>query len=429
MTYEEAVRVLKELQQKEPKRGLSRIELLLDRMGRPDEKFPSIIVSGTNGKGSTCVFLSSLLRKAGLKVGLYTSPHLLEWNERMVINGSPVSPEKFGEAVGEALRVSEGMDDEPTLFEVLTAAAMWLFPREGVDIVVLEVGKGGRMDATNASRNVVGSIVSNVGLDHTDCLGDTIEKIAFEKAGIARHNRPFVTAARPEEGRATLLEVAHSQGASPVVLVGEDEACQAKVFVNPDRSFSLEFGGWKVELPKPGMEGPRQALNAACAAVCVNLLGIDITREAMREAISGASLLGRFQMFEGNPTVVFDVAHNAEAAHHLAETFASRFPGKKALLVCTMFSDKPHQRFGEAIQPIVSRAFLAPMVVERPLPVETLAERFREGGLLSIHTFPSIRAAFEAALSEAEEEEIVLVCGSFVTVCEALRAFHRKAGI
>jgi len=429
MTYEEAVRALEGLSKRGIKPGLSRVEELLTRLGRPDERFPSVIVGGTNGKGSICAFLSSILNSSGLKVGLYTSPHLLEWRERVAVGGKPVTPEEFGEAVGEALKASEGMRDEPTPFEVLTAAALWLFSQKGVDMAVLEVGMGGRWDATNASRRVVSSIVSNVGLDHTEWLGDTVERIAFEKAEICRGGVPFITSAGEEEGREVLLEVARSKGARPIVVVGHQEGCQAKVEVGPDGSFSLEFEGERMDFPKPGMDGPRQALNASCALVCAKLLGVDISKGEVKGAVAGTSLPGRFQVLpRGSPAVVLDVAHNAEAAQHLAEAFRSRFPGRRALLVCSMFRDKPHSKFAGALRPIVSRAFLAPMLVERPMPAEALAERFREGGILKTSTFPSVREALKAALSEAGEGEVVLVCGSFVTVGEALRVLREEAG-
>ncbi|HIE09270.1 MAG TPA: bifunctional folylpolyglutamate synthase/dihydrofolate synthase [Armatimonadetes bacterium] len=426
MTYEEAVRALERISERGIKPGLSRVRALLSRLGRPDLKFPSVIVGGTNGKGSICAFLSNILIEAGLKVGLYTSPHLLQWRERMAVDGELVSPEEFGGAVGEALRASKGMRDKPTPFEVLTAAALWLFAQKGVDIAVLEVGMGGRWDATNATRNVLASIVSNVGLDHTQWLGDTVEEIAVEKAWIARRGKPFITSALPGEGREVLLQVAKGKGATPLV-VGNDEGSQARVRAGPRGSFSVEFEGRVFRCPKPGIEGRRQPLNAACAVVCSMLLGVNLPEEAIGRAIGRTSLPGRFQILDGSPTVVLDVAHNAEAAKHLAQTLESRFPGRKALLVCAMFSDKPHLKFAEALRPIASRAFVAPMTIERPFPAEALAEEFRRAGIGEVRAFKSIRGAFEAALSEAREREVVLVCGSFVTVGEALKILRGRS--
>ncbi len=417
MDYAEAVRALESLSREGIKPGLERINCLLDRLGRPDAKFNAILVGGTNGKGSTCAYLASLLRAAGFKVGLYTSPHLLDWRERIEVNGRRVSPAEFACAVERALEASKGLDDAPTTFEVLTAAAMWHFARKRVDYAVLEVGLGGRLDATNAASRVVASIVTNVGLDHREWLGNSRRQIAREKAGIARPGKPFVTATEKGKGRATLVREAKRRGALPIV-VGED----APLTIHPDGSFDLRWEGREVRGLVPGIEGIVQPLNAACALACFWALGLDLRPSQIARALARTRLAGRFQVVNRKPCVILDVAHNAEAAKCLRETFRKKFPNRRALLVCAMLSDKPHKEFARALRPVISRAFLAPTFGERGFSGRALSRKFAEAGVSPRRVFPNIARALKIAFKDARPEEVILVCGSFLTVGEAVKS-------
>ena len=322
MTYAQAIKYLASLEKFGINLGLERVTRLLGELGDPQLKFRSLHVAGTNGKGSTCAMIASILKEAGYKTGLYTSPHLLKFNERFKINGRDISNQDFAKGISLIKRIveeprihSQVPIDNPTVFEALTALAFWYFAKQKVDYAVVEVGMGGRLDATNVIRPLV-SVITNIELEHTAVLGSTIAKIAAEKAAIIKPGVPVVTA----ETKAEALRV-------------------MKHRADKDRSVLVQVGSRAAGFDL-GLLGEHQQANAACAVAAVRLAGIQADRTAILAGLRKVAWPGRFQVVARKPLTILDGAHNPAGAQVLARTLAERFPGKKFVFVMGVQKDK-----------------------------------------------------------------------------------------
>jgi dihydrofolate synthase/folylpolyglutamate synthase len=295
--------------------GLDRITSLLAGLGSPQLEFKSLHVAGTNGKGSTCAMMATILKEAGYKTGLYTSPHLLSFNERIKINGRDISKSDFAEGISLIKKATRRLADTPTIFEVLTALAFWYFAKEKVDYAVIEVGLGGRLDATNVITPLA-SVITNIDLEHTAVLGATLAKIAAEKSAIIKPGVPAVTAeTKPEALR--VMKYQADKNKSLLVQVGSQGA------------------GFET-----GLIGEHQKTNAVCAVAALRLAGIGIDKEAIVAGLKKVSWPGRFQIVTKRPLTIFDGAHNPAGARVLVETLAERFPGKKFTFIVGVQKDK-----------------------------------------------------------------------------------------
>ncbi|MBN3032638.1 MAG: bifunctional folylpolyglutamate synthase/dihydrofolate synthase [Candidatus Saganbacteria bacterium] len=317
MNYPAAIKYLRSLEKFGINLGLERVARLLDGLGGPQRKIKTLHVAGTNGKGSTCAMIASILKEAGYKVGLYTSPHLLSFNERIKINGRDISDDDFSQGVARIVREEKGLagKEKPTVFEVLTALAFWYFAKEKVDYAVVEVGMGGRLDATNVITPLV-SVITNVDLEHTAVLGKTLAKIAAEKSAIIKPGVPVVTAeTKPEALR--VMKYQAEKNHSLLVQVG-----------------SLGEG-FKTSLP-----GEHQKLNAACAVAAVRLAGIQAGKASVLSGLKKVKWPGRFQVVNKRPLTILDGAHNPAGAKVLVETLEQRYPGRKFVFVFGVQKDK-----------------------------------------------------------------------------------------
>ena len=397
----------------------STIELGLDRVRRVKDAldlnpvFPIITVGGTNGKGSTCAFLEAMLTAAGYKTGLYTSPHLLRYNERVRIAGVE-SGDADLVAAFQKIDAARG-ETSLTYFEFGTLGAMLQFVEADVDVAILEVGLGGRLDAVNVF-DADAAIVTSVDLDHQDYLGDTRELIGFEKAGIYRTHRPAICA--DPEPPARLLEHAANVGAD-VWLLGRD--------FNTD----LEKNHWTYrgrdmvlpDLPLPAMSGSYQVRNAAGAVAVLEALHAQLTvdTQAIAYGIRDACVAGRFQRIGQNPEVVLDVAHNPEAARALAATLKENPVAGRTLAVVGMLADKDAAGVIAALESCVDAWFVCTPNSPRALVAPVLAERIRQQlAMARVTVCDDPGAALAMAQKQASVDDRILAFGSFYTVAAVL---------
>lgn len=422
---------LDHLERLHPK-GQGGIELGLDRVAcvkaalQQKASGPVIVVGGTNGKGSTCAYLEAIYAAAGYRVGCYTSPHLVDYNERVRVDRGPIDDDALCEAFSrvEAARQAAG-NVALTYFEFGTLAAWEVFARRGVDVTILEVGLGGRLDAVNVY-DADCAIVTGIAIDHTDWLGPTRETIGFEKAGIFRPaaGGRVAICADPEPPQSLLSHAAR---------IGAD----LRLF-GRDFGFSSEREGWTFlvtgavrleNLPCPALIGDYQLRNATAALMAIDVLGgqLVVTPENVRRGLLEPDLKGRFQRLPGRPTIVLDVAHNPQATGAFAANLEAMEGFAQTIAVVGMLRDKD---MAGALAPLagrVDRWLVAGLDVPRGAPAEALVsviETNRLGGL--VERFDSPAAAFAHAGRVASENDRIIVFGSFYTVAAVLRAVQNR---
>ena len=410
-------------------KGQGGIELGLERVARvkaalgQTQHCPVIVVGGTNGKGSTCAFLDAIYTAAGYRVGCYTSPHLLAYNERVRVGAAPIDDAALCAAFArvEAARQSageQGAEVALTYFEFSTLAAWEVFAAARVEVAILEVGLGGRLDAVNVY-DADCAVVTGIALDHTDWLGDTRDAIGFEKAGIFRAGKPALCA--DPEPPASLVAHAQAIGAH-LSLIGRDYAAE------PEAAGWRWRGPWGLGdavLPRPGLPGAWQLNNAATVRYVVELLAerLPVQAEAFAAGLSRARLSGRFQVLPGRPTVILDVAHNPQAAAGLVANLAAQTGFGRTLMVLGMLADKDIEGALAALAGAVDAWFLASLDVPRGASAERLAEALQAVDARgSVARCASPAEALERAAKEAGENDRIVVCGSFYTVAAALGA-------
>jgi dihydrofolate synthase/folylpolyglutamate synthase len=392
--------------------GLERVREVAGRLGlAPD--FPVITVGGTNGKGSTCAMLEAVLDAAGFRVGCYTSPHLLTYNERVRVSRRPLDDDALcqGFAEVEAARGEVAL----TYFEFGTLAAVREFVRHRVDVAILEVGLGGRLDAVNVFEPDC-AIVTSVGIDHIEYLGPTRESIGFEKAGIFRAGRPAVVAdADPPD---SLLAHARAIGAG-LLLAGVDFRAVAETgqwrYEGP--------GGMRAGLPHPALRGAYQLGNAAAVICALDTLRdrLPVSSGALREGLLTVSLPGRFQVLPGRPVTVIDVAHNPHAARCLAQALAAMEMAGRTHAVFAMLRDKDMAGVVRELKAQVDHWHLAPLPGPRGASVAELQAALDAATVLDeVSAHDNVAAALAAARALAALDDRIIIFGSFLTVAEAL---------
>ncbi len=390
--------------------GLERVAAVRDRLAlHPD--FPLISVAGTNGKGSVCAYLEAMLTAAGYRVGCYTSPHLLRYNERLRIDGAEATDADICIALA---AVEDARGDIPlTYFEQGTLAAMWLMMRTGLDAGVLEVGLGGRLDAVNAWDADCGVVVA-VDLDHQHFLGESRESIGFEKAGIYRPGRPAICGdpAPPE----SLLRHAAAIDARLMRL-----GTEIRVEAGRDTWTARIPGAVFPALPRPAMPGLHQLGNAACAIAALWALRerLPVQMLAIRGGIAGARQPGRFQIVGREPLRVLDVAHNPQAARALASNLADLLPDGRVIAVFAMLADKDVAGVVASLKQHVQVWHVAALDTARALSAEQLAKHLTDAGCRYV-MHEGIAEAWRDACEQAESADTILSFGSFHTVAEVM---------
>jgi len=393
--------------------GLDRVRDVLARLDTPI-RCPVVTVGGTNGKGSTCAMLESIYRCAGFATGLYASPHLLRYNERVRIRGEEVDDEALLQSFN---AVEDARHDVPlTYFEFGTLAALWLFARAGLDVLVLEVGLGGRLDAVNVVDADV-AVLTSIDIDHVDYLGPTREHIGREKAGIFRKGRPALCGDR--QPPAAVETIARDVGAS-LLVIGRD-------YDYTDERSQWRFRGPRSErygLPFPALRGPYQLANASTALAAVDLLHdrLPVSAQAVREGLLTVALPGRFQVLPGRPTVVLDVAHNPHAARALAAALGAMGFHPQTFAVFAMLADKDVHGVVEALRPRIDGWYVAGLPGARGGDPARMRDAVIAAGVAadSVHAFADVASAFRAARDASSEADRIVVFGSFLTVAAAL---------
>ncbi len=428
MNYEEATAYLDGLIKFGIKFGLERITHLCHAFGNPHRALRVIHVGGTNGKGSTCTFAASILQEAGYRVGLYLSPYVRDLRERIQINGRLIPKQDFADIISEIQPIADDMGETElgsvTEFEVKTLAAFLYFAREQVDFAVMEVGMGGRFDATNVVEPLV-AVITNVGLDHTDRLGNTIEKIAFEKAGIIKTGGLVITAADDNAAWKTILKRAREEGAEIWrVLAGEKNNCtapsadlQLRCVSNGD-SFSLRGGEIRFSGLRPGLTGRFQHINAATAAAAISALAkyeVRVPEFAIRAGVANAYIPGRLEVLQDRPKLVIDGAHNPDAARILAASLRESFNYSRLILVVGMLSTHSADGFLSEIAPSASKVICTQPPWHLALPAETLAQAAARY-CADVETDADVNSAVRRAIETANDDDLVVVTGSFYTI-------------
>lgn len=414
LSYKEALQYLYSLQKFGIKFGLSKTSNLLKAFGNPHHGQKYIHIGGTNGKGSVAAMVESVLIKAGLKVGFYSSPHLVRFTERFRINGEQMAPEKIAQVV-EELKDAIDPDHLPTFFEVTTAMALILFEREKTDVAIMEVGMGGRLDATNIIQPIV-SVITNISLEHQNFLGHRLVDIAGEKAGIIKKGVPLVTGAT-QPVVIELFEAGCQEKAAPFRRVGKDVRYRSN-------ASSFNYYGFRLSLKNVelSLKGRFQYRNAALALAVIELMvdeGFEITSGNILEGLRDTRWPGRMQVISEKPLIVLDGGHNPAAIGKLSESVRRCFDYKRLILVLGVMEDKDIRGIVEGIVPLADYViFTKPDYYRSASPEKVMraAAVFENKGEIQA----DIPQALDKARNIADSDDMILVCGSLFTVGAAL---------
>lgn len=409
--------------------GLGPIEGALAAVGNPQRRYPALHVAGTNGKGSTCAFATAVLRAAGYRVGLYTSPHLVRFNERIQVDGQEISDALLGRRILEVVERYPALLDSPaplTYFEVGTLVALHHFAEERVDVAVLETGLGGRLDATNAGCTAV-SAITPISFDHQAVLGHTLSAIASEKAGILKAGAPAVSSSQPPEALEVLERVAAEKGVS-LWLEGREFSLRGTGSGFSYRGPGLSFDGSTL-----GLRGAHQLQNAAVAVASLERLAsspirleaapkvsLKVSLEALRAGLAGARWPGRLEEWGSAPTILLDGAHNRAGVQALLAGLDQLYAGRRIHLVFGVLGDKDYREMAEALLPRCASVHFTWLPSPRAVaPERLLAEVGAVCPVAEAH--PSVSAAVQAACGGASPADVVLCAGSLVLVGEVRR--------
>lgn len=400
--------------------NLDRMRALMMRLENPQDKYPVIHVAGTKGKGSTSALIASALQAAGYRVGFYTSPHLIDFTERVQVNRQEISKESLV-AIVEQLKPHIAAIPELTTFELTTAIAFQYFAMQQVDLAVLEVGLGGRLDATNIVTPMV-SVITSISYDHTAVLGNTLAAIAGEKGGIIKPGRPVVIAPQTDETRQTLVHLAQERN-SPLTQVGLDIVYTAGEHHLHGQTFlvSAELDGasaLKLEIPLLGLHQVENAVTAYAALLAARHEGYPIPDAAIRQGFASVEWMGRFEILQDAPPVILDSAHNRDSAKRLVETMRTYFPGRRMVLLMGVSEDKDITGMLDELLPATDLLIATQSIHPRALEAGKLVEMAASYGASARAVVP-LEDAFQAALEQAQPDGVVLVTGSLFVVAAA----------
>ena len=397
MNYTEALDYIHSVSWKGSVPGLSRIRELCDRMGNPEKGLRCVHIGGTNGKGSTAAYLTAVLRAAGYRVGTFTSPYVRTFNERIAVDGKPVSNYLLTKAVEAAKPHADNMADRPTEFELITAVGFEVFRRKKVDVVVLEVGLGGRFDSTNIIEKPLLSVITGIAFDHMQLLGSTLGEIAWEKAGILKKGCPAVMARLAEEAKA-VIEAEASEKNCVLTTVDPEE-----IAVHSDTLSGIVMDYKTRKNLSTTLIGSYQPRNIALVLEAVDALrksGLEIPEEAVYTGIAAAKWPARFELLQKEPPVVFDGGHNEEGVRAAIET-ARRVFGEKVVILTGVMEDKAYAPMADLIAPLAHAVFTLKPDNPRAMEAEALADVYRARGV-EAKGYPTIAAALQAARAYAQ---------------------------
>ncbi|MBE6642635.1 MAG: bifunctional folylpolyglutamate synthase/dihydrofolate synthase [Ruminococcaceae bacterium] len=405
MTYEETLEYIHSVCWKGSRPGLERTRELLKMMGNPQDRLKYVHVAGTNGKGSVCSMLASVLKAAGYKTGLYTSPFVRYFNERMMINGEMISNGELSEITEYVRQFADKMTDLPTEFELITAIGFEYFARNNCDIVVLETGMGGRLDSTNIIETTVLSVITGIALDHTAYLGDTIEKIATEKAGIIKTGVPVVFGGKSLAAYGAISEVASEKG-SELHWASDAELTDIEFSLYGCKLSSSNYKDLFVSLV-----GNYQPSNIATALKCIGVLrasGFSINEEQVRQGMGNVYWPARFEIINKDPLMIYDGAHNPEGLRACVDSIKRFFGDKKVNIISGVMADKDVGSMLPVIGEVADEVFTVIPNNPRSMDSKVYAEYFNNYGIKA-HAFDTIEEGVRAALQSSAEKGCALV--------------------
>ena len=431
MTYREAIDYLYSLTDYEKRRieryspevfGLSRVEHLVKSLGHPERAYPAAHIAGTKGKGSTAAMIESVLRSAGYRTGLYTSPHLHTFRERIRVNGSLITRDDVVRLL-EELRPLLQQTEGTTTFEAVTTLALTYFERQSIDVLIAEVGLGGRLDATNVLSPEV-SVITSLSLDHTNILGATVSQIAHEKGGIIKPGAPVVSAPQPPEAMAVLREICKDRR-SPLVEVGTDWRWTPGPFDLEGQSLTVECSGetqtnltGTYRIPLLGRHQLENCTTALAALQVLSERGFDLPRQAVEKGLAQVEWPGRMEILSKEPLVIVDGAHNPHSSGVLRSALEEWFPGRKWILVFGAFVDKDIEGMLRTLLPIAEYTIVTRSQHPRaiaPVRLADLAAVTGKGAEVAV----SVARAVTRALTLVDDDKGILVTGSISLVGEA----------
>ncbi|RJP51793.1 MAG: bifunctional folylpolyglutamate synthase/dihydrofolate synthase [Anaerolineaceae bacterium] len=404
--------------------NLDRMFALMDALGNPQNAYPIIHVAGTKGKGSTSALCASALTAAGYKTGLYTSPHLEDYVERIQVDGSPLTHERLAALVDE-VKPAVARIPKLTTFEITTAVGFLAFQRAGVDAAVVEVGLGGRLDATNVVTPRV-SVITSLSMDHMAVLGDTLEKIAGEKAGIIKAGVPIVSSPQKEEALDALLRVAREKESS-LSLVGREVEFDLLESTLDGQSIRLKDTSrtTKLDVNIP-LLGTHQMVNAATAYLALKTSGLSISDEAIQKGFSQVKWHARFEVARREPPVIFDSAHNDDSFAKLRETLETHFPSKQVYLIFGASEDKNIPGMFREMKPKIKKLIVTRADHPRALEVEKIQSLAEQAGVPNEAATPVLSALARALELSAIDGSIVLSAGSMFVTAEVMAAWKKN---
>ncbi|MGM0396257.1 MAG: bifunctional folylpolyglutamate synthase/dihydrofolate synthase [Bacillota bacterium] len=422
MKYEEALAYINDKEKYGSRLGLDSIRTLLKHMGNPHVGMKYIHVGGTNGKGSTSAYLAQCLKEAGYRTGMYTSPYLERFTERIQINGKDIPQEVLGEITSRIKdaadkMVQDGME-HPTTFELVTAAGFEYFSRSDVDFVILEVGLGGRFDSTNVIESSVATVITTIDYDHTDVLGNTLGEIAYQKAGIIKKDGLVISYPQKEEAEKVLKDVANESDATFVPIPVENLKLRSSTYEGS--IFDFRYNDIKMERLEISMLGDYQVMNAALAITTLFALKerglVEFTEDQLRRGLYNTKWRGRLEVLSKNPIFLIDGAHNLQGITQLAKA-VHMFPYKRLILGISVLKDKDYTHMIEKLVPLASEIVVTEVKMPRKLSAEILAAEVRKYNS-NVHVEKTIEGAVEKTIELAEKEDMILFGGSLYMIGE-----------
>lgn len=389
---------------------------LLSLLGNPQDKLRFIHVAGTNGKGSFCSMMSSVLQKQGYKVGLYTSPYIVVFNDRIRVNGLPIAEDDINDLFLRVRQKADTMKTPPSSFDFITAAAFLWFYETKCDVVVLEVGLGGRYDSTNVIKSSLLSVITGIAFDHTEILGDTIEKIAWEKAGIIKENCPALYGGNDEKALA-VIEKECEEKHSELTVKNPDSL---KILSTTLDGTEFEFDGKEYFIRLLGLYQPANAATVLAAIDVLRKHGFEISETAVKDGLSSAVWQARFEKIADEPVVLYDGGHNPQGVRAAVESVRAYFGDKKINLLVGILADKAHGEMAEELAKIADRVICIAPPSPRALPAEALAEEFCEAGA-NARAANSIKEGVKIALSYKKPVLVIGSLYSYNDVSESVR--------
>ncbi len=433
ITYAEALGYIYNLNKYGIKLGLNNISYLLFLLGNPHKNLNIIHIGGTNGKGSTAAMISSILQANGFKTGLYTSPHLVDFTERMKINSQNISQEKVCELLERIKPYIEEVSNtagynHPTFFEVITAMAFLYFYEEKVDFLVLEVGLGGRLDATNVCQPLI-SVITQIDYDHMDKLGNSLKEIAREKSGIIKSGEIVISSSQYDEAYNEIKKITDERN-SPLFSIGKEINYQIKKTDIKGSIFDLKGIYNEYKDLHVSLIGKHQVDNAATAIAAIEALrikGLSIPTKAIRDGLEKVRWEGRLEIIQYDPLLVLDGAHNPNGIKIVRQTLEELFSYNRLILVLAIFSDKDYKKMIQIISPLADLIITTKAENPRATPPQVIAKEAEQyKNKKKIIVTENITQAINCALSNSKKNDLICITGSLYTVGEAKRYFIDK---